>query len=423
MLAALDLEKQAALGLSVVLATAVVSYLIVRFLFMPLMHRAIERTRFKWDDILLDRALLHRIALAAPFLVVWGAISNLVELSLWWPAIFGEKWEADYLQHVWFDLLRRISESLLVLIVVLIASAGLTAVNKLYRTFPLSRLKPIKSYIQIAKIITWVLGIVVCLAVLMDQEVKYFVTGIGAMTAVLLLIFKDTILSLVASIQLNQNDLLRIGDWIEMPGQNIDGDVVEVALHTVKVKNFDNTITAVPTYSLIQESFRNWRGMSESGGRRIKRSIAIDMQTIRFLTDSEIERFSKFAPLRKYMDSKLYELDDYNANIDHGPDGFGDPRRLTNIGTLRAYIVEYLRAHPKLHHHGMTLLVRQLHPTSRGLPIEVYVFTNDTSWRNYENIQADIFDHLLSMLPEFGLSVFQEPSSNDLSTFLNKPAA
>jgi len=241
------------------------------------------------------------------------------------------------------------------------------------------------------------------------------------MTAVLLLVFKDTILSLVASVQLTQNDMLRVGDWIEVPGQNVDGDVIDIALHTVKIRNFDKTITTVPTHSLIQDSMRNWRGMSESGGRRIKRSILIDMTTIRFLSDEEVDRFSRVGPLKGYITARRNELEEHNTRVE-SVDDFGNMRQLTNIGTFRAYVVEYLRTHSKLHHEGMTLLVRQLQPTSRGLPIELYVFSNDTNWANYEGIQADIFDHLLAILPEFDLRVFQEPSSGDLAKLAGSDA-
>ena len=409
-----ELDMRAAIGVGIVLGTVLISYVLVRFLVLPLIRRGISGSTTQWDDILLERAVLHRTALTAPLLMLWAAISILPELSASWPGIFGAGWTPESLQNSWFGTLLQLSQALLVLIVVSIISAGLTAANNLYRTFDVSRQRPIKSYVQIAKIAIWIFGTVIFLAVLTDQEVGYFVTGLGAMTAVLLLVFKDTILSLVASVQLIQNDMVRVGDWIEMPGQGIDGDVMDIALHTVKIRNFDKTISTVPTHSLIQNSFRNWRGMSDSGGRRIKRSILIDLSTIRFLSDEEINRFSHFSPLRDYMLAKRAALAEHNLSNDPGPDVTGDPRRLTNIGTFREYAVEYLRAHPKLHQQGMPLLVRQLQPTTRGLPIELYVFSNETSWAEYENIQADIFDHLLAILPEFSLRAFQEPSSGDL---------
>ncbi len=413
---AIDLDVKAALGVGTIIG-AVASYAFVRFIVMPLIRRGITRSSTQWDDILLDQTVLHRVALAAPLLVLWATIAMLPELSQSWPAVFGSGWTAESLAESWFGPLLQLNQAALVFVVILILSAGLTAANNLYRTFAISKQRPIKSYVQIGKIVIWIFGVVIFLAVLTDQEVGYFVTGLGAMTAVLLLVFKDTILSLVASVQLIQNDMLRVGDWIEIPAQGVDGDVMDIALHTVKVRNFDKTVTTVPTHSLIQDSFRNWRGMSESGGRRIKRSLLIDMSTVRFLTDEEVDRFSRFELLKSYMNAKREELAEHNDSVDQDPNAIGNSRKLTNVGTFRMYVVGYLSAHSKLHQEGMTLLVRQLAPTSRGLPIELYVFSNDTGWANYENIQADIFDHLLASLPKFSLRAFQEPSSGDLARF------
>ena len=248
----------------------------------------------------------------------------------------------------------------------------------------------------------------------MNRSPWIFVSGIGAMTAVLLLIFRDTILSLVASIQIASNDMVRVGDWIEMPELGADGDVIEVALHTVKVQNWDKTITTIPTHRLIADSFKNWRGMSLSGGRRIKRSVSIDLQSVRFLTDEEIERFERWALLRDYMASKRRELEEANAAPELDRALTADLRRLTNLGTFRAWIQALVRAHPKIHQSGHTLLIRQLAPGPQGVPIEIYCFANDTDWIAYEAIQSDLFDRILAMVPEFGLRVFQEPAGSDL---------
>jgi miniconductance mechanosensitive channel len=257
----------------------------------------------------------------------------------------------------------------------------------------------------------FVLGAVVILATLMNRSPLIFLSGIGAMTAVLLLVFKDTLLSLVASVQLTSNDMVRMGDWIEMPKYHADGDVIDMALHTVKIQNWDKTITTVPTSKFIEDSFKNWRGMSDSGGRRIKRSVAIDQGTIRFLTDTEIERLKGFVLLREYVQRKEDELAAYNLSI--GEDvGTVNRRRLTNVGTFRTYVVEYLRHHHKIHQ-DRTLLVRQLAPGPHGLPIEIYAFANDTAWVAYEDIQSDIFDHIIAILPEFGLRLFQHPTGED----------
>ena len=248
----------------------------------------------------------------------------------------------------------------------------------------------------------------------MDRSPLLFLSGIGAMTAVLLLVFRDTILSLVASVQLTGNDMIHVGDWIEMPKYGADGDVIDIALHTVKVQNWDKTITTIPTHALISDAFKNWRGMSRSGGRRIKRSLHIDVASVRFLEDTEIERLSQWALLRDYLSGKRDELAQWNATEGRNAAVNADIRRLTNLGTLRAYIEQYLRAHPKIHQ-GMTLLVRQLQPTDRGLPIELYCFTNTTEWNAYESIQADVFDHLFAILPELGLRAYQSPSGADIA--------
>ena len=251
------------------------------------------------------------------------------------------------------------------------------------------------------------------ISILIDESPLLLLSGLGAMAAVLLLVFKDTILSLVASVQLSSNDMLRVGDWIEMPGMHADGDVIDIALHTVKIQNFDKTITTIPTHKLISESYRNWRGMSESGGRRIKRSISIDQNMIRFLTEDEVKDLSRFRVLREYLAQKEQEIAEWNEGELGEESNSINARRLTNIGTLRAYIIGYLKNHPMISGE-FTLLVRQLPPGPTGLPIEIYCFTATTNWGEFESIMADIFDHLLAILPEFDLKVFQEPSGNDI---------
>jgi miniconductance mechanosensitive channel len=254
------------------------------------------------------------------------------------------------------------------------------------------------------------------ISLLIDQSPLILLSGLGAMAAVILLVFKDTILSLVASVQLTSNDMLRVGDWIEMPGMHADGDVIDIALHTVKIQNFDKTITTIPTHKLISESYRNWRGMSESGGRRIKRSISIDQNMIRFLSEDEVKELNRFRILRDYLARKEQEIADWNKGELAGEAEMVNARRLTNIGTLRAYIIGYLKNH-RMISNDFTLLVRQLPPGPTGLPIEIYCFTATTNWGEFESIMADIFDHLLAILPEFGLKIFQEPSGSDVRLF------
>jgi miniconductance mechanosensitive channel len=251
------------------------------------------------------------------------------------------------------------------------------------------------------------------ISVMMNKSPVLLLSGIGAMMAVLLLIFKDTILSLVASVQIRANDMIKIGDWVTMPKFDADGDVIDIALHTVKIQNFDKTITNIPTYKFIEESFQNWRGMSESGSRRIKRSVNIDLTSINFLTPGDIEKFRKIRVLRDYIEGKVKEIEEYNSKFDESEKNMLNQRKLTNIGTFRIYLKNYLKNHKNIRN-DMILLVRQLPAGSSGLPIEIYVFANDNRWVQYEEIQADIFDHILAVVPEFGLQIHQTPSSGDI---------
>jgi miniconductance mechanosensitive channel len=290
----------------------------------------------------------------------------------------------------------------------------LDAVQSIYSQSPAGRSRPIKGYLQGLSILTHLVMVVAVISILMDKSPLIFLSGLGAMTAILVLIFKDTILSLVAGIQLTSNRLIEVGDWIEMPQFDADGDVTEIALHAVKVQNWDHTITVIPTHKFLENSFKNWRGMHESGGRRIKRSVLIDLRSVRFLEASDIEYFSKFYLLQQYIARKLEEL--HEDQIRKGLDKNGlisNFRRLTNLGTFRAYLVNYLRQHPGIRQ-DMTFLVRQLQPTSEGLPVEIYVFANDTRLSQFEDIQSNIFDHVLAIAPEFGLRVFQSPSGDDM---------
>ncbi len=382
-------------AIAAVVVVAVLTYFVVRTLVLPVVRRTVKRTTFRWDDVFADRTFQHRISLLIPGVVFYAGVSAVPGLG-------------DF----WIEAWQRIAGAGVVLVAAMALAALLAAINTIYETFPIANDRPIKGYLQVVQIFIYLFATVLVAAILANQSPWFFLSGIGAATAVLLLIFKDTILSFVASIQLATNDMLRVGDWIEMPQFNADGDVVDIALHTVKVQNWDKTITTIPTYKLISEPFKNWRAMAESGGRRIKRAVNIDMSSVRFLTDDEIERFSRFAPLADYMTAKRREIAEHNAANEPAEDMTGDPRRLTNIGTLRAYMVSYLKNHPDIAE-DMTFLVRQLAPGPHGLPLEIYVFSSDTRWPQYEALQADIFDHLLAMLPEFDLRTFQSPTGTD----------
>ena len=316
-------------------------------------------------------------------------------------------------------LVTHIAQALIVVSVAMAIVRALGYANELYERLPASKNRPIKGFVQVAKILVLCGAAIIVISVLIDESPLLLLSGLGAITAVLLLVFKDTILSLVASVQLTTNDMLRVGDWITMPSMNADGDVIDISLHTVKVQNFDKTIVTVPTHRLVSDSYANWRGMAESGGRRIKRSLSIDQNSIRFLSEEEVVELKKFEVLEAYLEAKRDEIAQWNASKLEGDASPVNARRLTNIGTLRAYILAYLQSHPRING-NFTLLVRQLASGPQGLPIELYCFTDTTAWDIYEGIQADIFDHLLAILPEFGLQVFQEPSGMDLSGALAK---
>lgn len=309
-------------------------------------------------------------------------------------------------------VVKNVCAAFIVLTIALAIGSALDLVNALYQRRPDAGQRPIKGYVQILKIVIYALAAILVVASLIDRSPLILLSGLGAMAAVLMLVFQDTLLSLVASVQLSSNDMVRIGDWIEMPQLNADGDVIDIALHTVKVLNWDKTVTTIPTKRLISDSFKNWRSMREAGGRRIKRSLLLDQQSIHFLSDGEQAHLARFALLQDYFAAKAAELAAWNASHP-GTENSLNQRRLTNIGTFRVYIERYLRRHPGIHQ-GMTLMVRQLAPTPDGLPLELYCFTSDTAWVVYEGIQSDIFDHLLAILPEFGLRVFQHPSGADM---------
>lgn len=386
------------LGGALVLLVAYLAYAVTMRYLLRLVERLIRRSQVRWDDALLERKVLRRAAMLAPVLVIFYGIQFIPHVP--------ETVEV---------LVQRGGVALIALVVSLALSALLTALNDIYARSPMAQSRPIKGYLQIVQIFLFVIAGVLMVAVLLDRSPWAFVTGIGAMTAVLLLIFRDTILSFVASIQMATNDMVRIGDWIEVPQYGADGDVIDIALHTIKVQNWDKTISTIPTYKLIDGSFKNWRGMTEAGGRRIKRSLSIDMTSVQFLTEEEVERFGKFALLADYVAAKRREIAEHNRQHARGPEVTDAARRLTNFGTFRAYVAAYLRQHPGIFSERMTFLVRQLAPGPEGMPLEIYVFAKSTAWAEYEGIQADVFDHLLAILPEFGLRVFQKPTGADLA--------
>ena len=371
-------------------------HLLGQRLLVRLVTRMASGSRFEWDDALVRRRMMHRLAYLLPQLTVYLAIRLVPGLP---PGVV--------------VVVRNVALALMILTIALAISALFAALNDIYLATERARTHPIKGYLQVAQIIVFVISALLVIAVLIERSPLLLLSGVGAMTAVLMLVFKDTILSLVASVQLTTNDMLRVGDWIEMPQLGADGDVIDIALHTVKVQNWDKTITTIPTHRLISESYRNWRGMQDSGGRRIKRAIHLDQTAIRYLTPEERIRMSRVSLLSEYIESKQAELEAFNASLTEQGQEPVNTRRLTNIGTFRAYIHAYLRHHPRVHQ-SLTLLVRQQPPGPTGLPIEIYCFTHTVQWAEYESIQSDIFDHLLAVVPEFGLRVFQQPGGADV---------
>lgn len=372
---------------------------VVKAILLRLLNRLLQHTPYGRDEELRRYGVVERLAHAVPALVISYGITLV-----------------PHLPGAVVAVVQNVSNAFIMLTLAMALAAALNVVETVYHRRPEARRKPIKGYVQVVKIAVYVVAAIFIVATLMDRSPLILISGLGAMAAVLILVFQDTLLSLVAGIQISSTDMVRVGDWIEMPGQNADGDVIEIALHTVRVQNWDKTITTVPIRKLVTEPFKNWRGMHESGGRRIKRSLFLDQASVRFLSPEEIERLSHFRHLEAYLQRKKEDIARWNASLgEHGKVG-ANTRRITNIGTFRAYVEGYLRHHPQVHN-GMTMLVRQLQPGPEGLPLEVYCFTNTTVWAAYEGIQADIFDHLLALLPEFGLSVFQSPSGADFMRF------
>ncbi|WP_199562575.1 mechanosensitive ion channel family protein [Pelagibacterium lacus] len=309
-------------------------------------------------------------------------------------------------------VVKNVANAFVILTLAMALAAAIDVGEAIYRRGPKASLKPIKGYVQIFKISIYAIAAILIIAALIDQSPLILLSGLGAMAAVLILVFQDTLLSLVAGVQISSTDMVRLGDWIEMPAADADGDVIEISLYTVRVQNWDKTITSIPIRKLVTDSFKNWRGMTESGGRRIKRAIHLDQTSIRFLDPEEIDFLHGFRHLTPYLDQKQEELRGWNAGLGDKGEVKANTRRLTNVGTFRAYVEAYLRNHPRIHQ-NMSLMVRQLQPGREGLPIELYCFTTTTVWRDYEAIQSDIFDHLFALLPEFGLRVFQDPVGSD----------
>ena len=385
------------------LLTALLANWLVKLLLVDGMRKLLKNRAFGGNEERETRFhLIPRLANIVPLLVLSGGVKFIPGMP-----------------ETLSALISKICNSGIIIVLALAFAALLDLINSVYQRRPDANSKPIKGYLQVLKILITVVAVIMIISTLLNRSPMFLLSGLGALAAVLMLIFQDTILSLVASVQIGSNDMVRVGDWIEMPSQNADGYVIDIALHTIKVQNWDKTITTLPIRKLITDSFKNWRGMTEAGGRRIKRSIYLDQKSIRFLNENDISHLKEFVLLDDYLEQKKLELAEWNKKLIESGAKPINCRRVTNLGTFRAYIGQYLRNHPRIHQ-DMIIMVRQLHPAANGIPLEIYCFTNDIRWDIYEGIQADIFDHLLAIIPEFGLRVFQQCS--DSSGFIVPPA-
>ncbi|MEK5080435.1 mechanosensitive ion channel domain-containing protein [Solibacillus sp. FSL W7-1436] len=367
------------------IANFITKKIVIRFI-----THIVNNNKYQWDNILLEKKVFHKLSHIVPAIIIY---------------YFAEAFTYQ-------ALIEKGAITYIIIVVLSLLGSLLNAVHDIYQTFEISKVQPIKGYIQVVKIIVYVLGIILVIANLIGENPLIILSGLGALSAVLLLVFKDSLLGLVAGIQLTSNDMVRVGDWIEMPKYGADGDVIDLSLNTVKVQNFDKTITTIPSYALISDSFKNWRGMQVTGGRRIKRSLFVDTTSIAFCSEEKIKQLRNIHYLKDYIDTRQQEITEYNSKHRIDTSNQVNGRALTNIGLFRTYISNYLKNHPGIHK-DMTTMVRQLAPSENGLPIEIYAFSNDINWAVYESIQADIFDHLFAVATEFDLRLFQNPTGND----------
>jgi miniconductance mechanosensitive channel len=403
--------------LLIIIFLAWLGHFLTRKLFIRIVSRIAKRTKTTWDDILVRRKVFSGIAHLVPALILYYTsdfsyppiTQELSELS--------DSMLNTLSQDYYFSLagfLLKVAQLYFIFIIIFVSNSVLNAGLDIYNTTPFSQNRPIKGYLQLLKILIFFLSGIMIVSILLERDPTGLLAGLGAMAAVLLLIFKDTILGFVASIQLSANNMVKIGDWVEMRSRGADGTVIDITLNTIKVQNWDKTISTIPTYSMVSESFINWKGMEESGGRRIKRAVAIDMTSIKLCDSAMLNRFEKFLLIRDYVHEKEKEVREYNKKHNISDEDTISGRRQTNVGVFRKYLEMYLEQHKKINH-DLTFMVRQLHSSGKGLPIEIYAFCKDQEWVRYEAVQADIFDHIFAVIPEFELRVFQEPTGADIT--------
>lgn len=388
-------------GFCILILVAILAYIIAKHVVVRGIRHLITKLKFANHDIMSQHSVIRRIANIVPAIVIMNGIVTVPHLS------------AKMVTFV-----QMAAQAFIFLTIALAIGELLNIFNLVYQRNPKSRNKPIKGYLQLIKLIIFIVCGLMILGTFLKKDVFTLLAGFGAMAAVLMLVFQNTILSLVASVQISSYDMVRIGDWIEMPSLNADGDVIDMSLHTITVQNFDKTFTTIPTNKLVTDTFKNWRGMSQAGVRRIKRSLYIDQSSVHFMSEAEQSKLKEFLLLDQYLDHKSTELIEFNQKLSNTSPC--NQRRLTNIGTFRAYVELYLNQHPNISKH-QSLIVRQLQPTEKGLPLEIYAFSNQIAWKDYEAIQSDIFDHLIAILPEFGLKVYQAPSGYDMQIAMSNP--
>ena len=384
-------------SLSILILLAVLANFIAKQVVVGGIRKLVTKMKSANSSIFAQHSVIRRISNIVPAIVIMNGIVTVPHLS-------------DKV----VTFVQMGAQAFIFLTLALAISEFLSIFNLIYQRNPKSRNKPIKGYLQLIKLLIFIVCGLMILGTFLKKDVFTLLAGFGAMAAVLMLVFQNTILSLVASVQISSYDMVRIGDWIEMPTLNADGDVIDMSLHTITVQNFDKTLTTIPTNKLVTDTFKNWRGMASAGVRRIKRSIYIDQSSVHFMTDKEQQKLKEFLLLDQYLNTKHSELESFNQQLSN--QASYNQRRLTNLGTFRAYVEFYLNQHPGIAQ-NQSLIIRQLQPTSEGLPLEIYAFTNTTVWKDYEAIQSDIFDHLIAIIPEFGLKVYQAPSGADFKQF------
>ncbi|HOP05085.1 MAG TPA: mechanosensitive ion channel [Tenuifilaceae bacterium] len=394
--------SKVAISIVAIIVIAILANYITKKIIVAGLTKLSRKTKSVWDDYLVERKVLRKLSHLAPALVIQFTIG--VALYDYSPSItlLVEKFTYIYIAAV----------------CVLVLSSFLDAMHDIYQTLEVSKTRPIKGYVQLLKIVVYIFGGIIVISILFNKNPMNLLVGMGASAAILMLVFKDTILGLVASVQVSANNMVKPGDWIEMPSRKADGTVLEITLNTVKVQNWDRTISTIPTYALVSESFTNWKGMEESDGRRIKRSIYIDMRSVKFCPPELIEKLKRIHFVKDYIEQRSKEIEEFNVKMGYDTTMPVNGRRMTNLGIFRRYLEFYLKNNPKINQ-GATLMVRQLQPTEQGIPIEIYCFSTEKAWVIYEGVQADIFDHVLSVVPEFELRIFQNPSGEDFQRLVN----